>query len=104
MISEREEYEFKDGGTLVLTNGENGVTVEIDLGKPMKGTYNDMRKLAKNIGKYLGTNRPQVFWEDGFGSKVPEQDRELNKVAIRLRRINPKYTRIDYMAWLHGAE
>lgn len=34
MISEREEYEFKDGGTLVLTNGENGVTVEIDLGKP----------------------------------------------------------------------
>ena len=28
MISEREEYEFKDGGTLVLTNGEDGVNVE----------------------------------------------------------------------------
>lgn len=24
MISEREEYEFKDGGTLTLVNGEDG--------------------------------------------------------------------------------
>lgn len=32
MISEREEYSFKDGGTLVLTNGEDGVTVEINIG------------------------------------------------------------------------
>ena len=86
MISEREEYEFKDGGTLVLTNGEDGVNVEI------------------NIGKYLGKYCPQAFWDDRIGSKVPEQDRELYKVAIRLRRINPKYTRIDYMVWLHGAE
>lgn len=104
MISEREDYEFKDGGTLVLSNGEDGVTVNIDLGKPMMGTYNDMKKLTKDIGRYIAKNRPQVFWEDGFGSKVPEQDRELNKIAIRLRRINPKYTRIDYMVWLHGAE
>ena len=104
MISEREEYSFKNGGTMVLTNAENGVTVEIDLGKPMMGTYNDMKKLSKDMGKYLRKNRPQVFGEDGFGSKVPEQDRELYRIAIRLRRINPKYTRIDYMAWLHGAE
>ena len=104
MISEREEYEFKDGGTLVLTNGEDGVNVEINIGKPMKGAYNDMRKLAKDIGKYLGKYCPQAFWDDRIGSKVPEQDRELYKVAIRLRRINPKYTRIDYMVWLHGAE
>ena len=104
MISEREEYEFKDGGTLVLTNGEDGVNVEINIGKPMKGAYNDMRKLAKDIGKYLAKYCPQAFWDDRIGSKVPEQDRELNKVAIRLRRINPKYTRIDYMVWLHGAE
>lgn len=104
MISEREEYQFKDGGTLVLTNGEDGVTVEINIGKPMMGTYNDMKKLAKDIGSYIAKYCPQAFWEDGFGSKVPEQDRELNKVAIRLRRINPKYTRIDYMVWLHGSE
>lgn len=104
MISEREDYEFKEGGTLTLTNGEDGVTVNIDLGKPMMGTYNDMKKLTKDIGRYIAKNRPQVFWEDGFGSKVPEQDRELNKIAIRLRRINPKYTRIDYIVWLHGAE
>ena len=49
-MSEREEYEFKDGGTLVLVNGEDGVTVEINIGKPMMGTYNDMRKLTKDIG------------------------------------------------------
>lgn len=104
MISEREEYEFKDGGTLVLSNGEDGVTVEINLGKPMMGTYNDMKKLAKDIGRYIAKNRPQLFWDDRIGSKVLEQDRELNKVAIRLRRINPKYTRIDYMVWLHGSE
>lgn len=103
-MSEREDYEFKEGGTLTLVNGEDGVTVNIDLGKPMMGTYNDMKKLTKDIGRYIAKNRPQVFWEDGFGSKVLEQDRELNKVAIRLRRINPKYTRIDYMVWLHGAE
>ena len=104
MVSEREEYEFKDGGTLVLVNGEDGVTVEINIGKPMMGTYNDMRKLAKDIGRYIAKYCPQAFWDDRIGSKVPEQDRELNKVAIRLRRINPKYTRIDYMVWLHGSE
>ena len=105
MVSEREEYEFKDGGTLVLVNGEDGVTVEINIGKPMMGTYNDMRKLAKDIGRYISYNRPEIFWEGSFGSKkVPEQDRELNKVAIRLRRINPKYTRIDYLVWLEGEE
>lgn len=104
MISEREEYEFKDGGTLILVNGEDGVTVNINLGEPMMGTYNDMRKLAKHIGRYIAKNRPQVFWEDGWGSKVPQQDRELEKIAIRLRRINPKYTRIDYAVWLHGEE
>lgn len=104
MISEREEYKFKDGGTLVLTNGEDGVTVEINIGKPMMGTYNDMRKLTKDIGSYIAKYCPQAFWDDRIGSKVPEQDRELNKVAIRLRRINPKYTRIDYMVWLHGSE
>lgn len=104
MISEREDYEFREGGTLTLVNGEDGVTVNIDLGKPMMGTYNDMKKLTKDIGRYIAKNRPQVFWEDGFGSKVPEQDRELNKIAIRLRRINPKFTRIDYAVWLHGAE
>lgn len=103
-MSEREDYEFKEGGTLTLVNGEDGVTVNIDLGKPMMGTYNDMKKLTKDIGRYIAKNRPQVFWEDGFGSKVAEQDRELNKIAIRLRRINPKFTRIDYMVWLHGAE
>ena len=70
----------------------------------MKGAYNDMRKLAKDIGKYLGKYCQQTFVDDRIGSKVPEQDRELYKVAIRLRRINPKYTRIDYMVWLHGAE
>lgn len=104
MISEREEYQFKDGGTLVLTNGEDGVTVEINIGKPMMGTYNDMRKLTKDIGSYIAKYCPQAFWDDGLCSKVPEQDRELNKVAVRLRRINPKYTRIDYMVWLHGSE
>lgn len=104
MISEREEYEFKDGGTLVLSNGEDGITVEINIGKPMMGTYNDMRKLTKDIGRYIAKYCPQAFWDDRIGSKVPEQDRELNKVAIRLRRINPKYTRIDYMVWLHGSE
>lgn len=103
-MSEREEYTFKDGGTLVLTNGEDGITVQIDLGKPMMGTYNDVKKLAKDIGKYLKHYRPQVFWEDGLGSKVPEQDRELNKIAIRLRRIHPQFTRIDYKVWLHGAD
>lgn len=104
MISEREEYKFKDGGTLVLTNGEDGVTVEINVGKPMMGTYNDMRKLTKDIGSYIAKYCPQAFWDDRIGSKVLEQDRELNKVAVRLRRINPKYTRIDYMVWLHGSE
>lgn len=105
MISEREEYQFKDGGTLVLINGEDGVTVNIDLGKPMMGTYNDMRKLTNDIGNYISSNRPEIFWECSFGSKkVPEQDRELNKIAIRLRRINPKYTRIDYLVWLEGGE
>lgn len=104
MISEREEYEFKDGGTLVLTNGEDGVTVEINIGKPMMGTYNDMRKLAKDIGRYIAKNRPQIIREDCWGTKVLEQDRELEKIAIRLRRINPKYTRIDYSVWMHGEE
>ena len=86
-MSEREEYTFKDGGTLVLTNGEDGITVQIDLGKPMMRTYTDVKKLAKDVGKYLGKYRPQVFWEDGLTSKVPEQDRELDKIAIRMRRI-----------------
>ena len=104
MISEREEYSFKDGGTLVLVNGEDGVTVEIDLGKPMMGTYTDMKKLAKDIGRYITNNRPQIIIEDSWGTKVPEQDRELDKIAIRLRRINPEYTRIDYSVWLHGEE
>ena len=104
MISEREEYTFKDGGTLVLTNGEDGITVQIDLGKPVMGTYTDVKKLAKDIGEHLMVHRPQVFWEDGFGSKVPEQDRELNKIAIRLRRIYPKYTRIDYLVWMEGGD
>lgn len=104
MISEREDYEFKDGGRLTLVNGEDGVTVNIDLGKPNAATYTDMKKLTKFIGRYIAKNRPQVLWEDGFGSKVAEQDRELNKIAIRLRRINPQFTRIDYKVWLHGAE
>ena len=104
MISEREEYQFKDGGTLVLTSGEDGVTVEICIGKPMMGTYNDMKKLAKDIGRYIANNRPQIIWEDSWGTKVPEQDRELEKIAIRLRRINPEYTRIDYSVWMHGEE
>lgn len=104
MISEREEYQFKDGGTLVLTNGEDGVTVEINIGKPMMGTYNDMKKLAKDIGRYIAKHRPQIIREDCWGTKVPEQDRELEKIAIRLRRINPKYTRIDYSVWMHGEE
>ena len=104
MISEREEYEFKDGGTLTLVNGEDGVTVNINLGKQVMGTYNDMRQLAQDIGEHLRVHRPQVFLEDGWGSKVPQQDRELEKIAIRLRRINPKYTRIDYVVWLHGEE
>lgn len=104
MVSEREEYQFKDGGTLTLVNGEDGVTVNINIGKPMMGTYNDIKKLAKDIGKYIRKNRPQIFWEDRIGSKVPEQDRELDKIAIRLRRINPTYTRIDYKIWLDGLE
>ena len=104
MISEREEYQFKDGGTLVLVNGEDGVTVEIDLGKPVMGTYNDMKKLANDIGRYIAKYRPQIIWEDSWGTKVPEQDRELERIAIRLRRINPEYTRIDYSVWMHGEE
>ncbi len=104
MISEREEYKFKDGGTLVLSNGEDGVTVEINLGKPMMGTYNDMKKLANDIGKYIMKNRPEVFMEDGFDSEVLEQDRELEKIAIRMRRINPKYTRISYYSWMYGED
>lgn len=28
-MSEREEYTFKNGGTVILTNGEDGVTVEL---------------------------------------------------------------------------
>lgn len=103
-MSEREEYEFKDGGTLVLSNGEDGVTVEINLDKQVTGTYNDMRQLAQDIGEHLRVHRPQVFLEDGWDSKVPEQDRELEKIAIRLRRINPKYTRIDYYAWMYGED
>lgn len=99
-MSEREEYTFKDGGTLVLTNGEDGITVQIDLGKSVMGTYNDAMKLAKDIGEHLMAYRPQVFWEDG----LPEQDRELNKIAIRLRRIYPKYTRIDYLVWMEGGD
>ena len=108
MISEREEYEFKDGGTLVLSNGEDGVTVEINLGKPMMGTYNDtfngMKKLANDIGKYIMENRPEVFMVDGWDSEVLEQDRELEKIAIRMRRINPKYTRISYYSWMYGED
>ena len=102
MISEREEYEFKNGGTLVLSSGEDGYTVEINLGKPVIGTYTDIRELAYDIGEYIMSKRPEIFLEDKFGSKVQQQDRELYKIAIRLRRIYPKYTWMDYLSLLHG--
>ena len=105
MISEREEYTFKNGGTVTLTNGEDGVTVElIGFDKPMMGTYNDIKKMTKDIGKFLMKKRPEIYQEDVFGSNVQEQDRELYKLAIRLRRINPKYTRINYNIWLWNRE
>lgn len=104
MISEREEYQFKDGGTLVLTNGEDGVTVEICIGKPMMGTYTDMKKLAMDIGKYIMECRPEIFKEDVFGSNVQQQDKELYRIAIRLRRINREFTWQDYTRWLWGRE
>lgn len=105
MISEREELTLKNGATIVLTNGEDGVTVHITgFEKPMMKTNNDIKKLAKDIGRFLRKNYGKAFSEDGLFSKVQEQDRDLNKLAIRLRRINPEYTRIDYKVWLWGAD
>lgn len=104
MISEREELTLKNGATIVLTNGEDGVTVYINgFGKPMMGTYNDICKLTKDIGKYLRNNYKEAFIEDWFRvSKVPEQDRDLHKLAIRLRRIDPTWSKPYYLTWLHG--
>ena len=87
-----EEYEFKDGGTLSITNGEDGVTVSINIGKPMIGTYNDIIKLAQDIGIYIANNRPQVFWDDT----------EPYKIAELFSHICKKHTINDYMVWLQG--
>lgn len=103
MASEREEVTFKNGGRIVLTKGEDGVTVNISgFGKPMMGTYNDIQKLTKDIGKYLRMNYSEAFLEDRWGTKVPEQDRDLHKLAIRLRRIDPTWTKPYYLTWLDG--
>lgn len=38
---------------MVLQVCEDGVTVEINIGKPMMGTYNDMKKLAKGESPHM---------------------------------------------------
>ena len=107
MISEREEYTFKNGGTIILTNGQDGVTVElIGFDEPMVGTYTDMEKLAEDIGAFLKKKRPEIFKEDEihwkksegvYISPVPEHEKEIYKVCVRLRRINPTY--VWYWYW-----
>ena len=102
MISEREELTLKNGATITLTNGEDGVTVNITgFDEPMIGTYTDIKKMTKDIGEYLSWF--YEYWHM-FDFRAQEQDREDNKLAIRLRRINPKYTRIDYLVWLSGED
>ena len=56
MISEREEYTFKDGGTLVLTNGEDGITVQIDLGKLVMGTFTNFENMLYGIAQVVQEN------------------------------------------------
>lgn len=109
MASEREEYTFKNGGTVILTNGEDGVTVElIGFDEPMMGTYKDMRKLSEDIGSFLKEKRPEIFKEDevhfnGKGVyKSPTQDKELYNLCVRLRRINPDYLWYTYADWMWG--
>ena len=114
MISEREEYTFKNGGTIILTNGEDGVTVElIGFDEPMMGTYNDMEKLAEDIGAFLKEKRPEIFKEDEihwkksegvYISPVPEHEKEIYKVCVRLRRINPTYLWQTYSEWMWGED
>ena len=103
MISEREELTLKNGATIVLSRGEDGITVNITgFDKPMIGTFDDPMKLANAIGKYLKKVYPEAFKEDLLSSKVPEQERDLNKLSIRLRRIDPTWTRLDYNTFLWG--
>ena len=105
MISDTEELTFKNGATIVLTNGEDGYTVIINgFDKPMIGKYSDIKKMAKDIGKYLRKHYGEAFVEDGFGTKVPEQDRDLHKLAIRLRRICPTWSKPYYLTFLDGYE
>lgn len=103
MISEREELTFKNGATIVLSRGEDGYTVNITgFDKPMIGTYTDIVDLTYDVGKYLKRNYHAAFVEDFFKSEVPEQERDLFKLAIRLRRIEPKWIKPQYLNWLHG--
>lgn len=104
MISEREELTLKNGAVITLVNGEDGVTVNIvGFDKPIMGTYNDIKQLTMDIGEFMMVHYRDFFhgWMD---KKVQEQDIESNKLAIRLRRINPQHSRIDYLAWLEGEE
>ena len=101
MISEREELTLKNGATIVLSRGEDGYTVNIaGFEKPMIDTFDDIKKLANAIGKYLKKVYPEAFKEDLLSSKVPEQERDLFKLAIRLRRIDGKWSRPYYQTWL----
>lgn len=113
MISEREEYTFKNGGTIILTNGEDGVTVElIGFDEPIVGTYTDMEKLTEDIGGFLKEKRPEIFKEDEIHWKgkgvyiwtVPEHEKEIYKVCVRLGRINPTYVWQTYSEWMWGED
>ncbi len=103
-MSEREVLTLKNGATITLTKGEDGVTVNIvGFETPITRTYTDIKQLAKDIGEFMMVHYKDFFhgWMD---KKVQEQDIESNKLAIRLRRICPQYTRIDYLVWLEGED
>ena len=111
MASEREELTFKNGATIVLTNGEDGYTVNITgFDEPMMGTYNDIKKLTEDIGEYLREKYLEMFKEDEvhfngkgvYKSPVSGQDKDIYKLSVRLRRINPDHLWYTYAEWLWG--
>lgn len=101
-----DEFKFKDGSTVTVTLGEDGITVSAYAvnDKPMMGTYNDFPKMCRDIGSYFKRNCPHLAEE--YWSKIPQQDKDFDKLAIYLWRvykpISTKYTRIDIWCFLMG--
>lgn len=86
------EYVFADGTTVQVNKGEDGYHVHLykEGEEPLMGTYTDFKKMVWDIGE-------NFLWWRGLNN-------EYDKLAIKLRRLNPKYTRIDIYCWLCGED